>query len=178
MSNKLKAAIDPLAGGERRWYMAGGGAAWWHIIHHMTTWHGAHDWQYFESVQKEIFPHDIEGSALTGVVTTFPGKEGVMDVSLAQVSAEDFDHAVRTFCVELEGIYVYTPDALINRYKVAGEMSKKAKRDLRVAMLMLVKKMQPITRQGVETHKPRAVMGFGAELALGMKGLRKTGDGK
>ena len=174
MSNKLKASIDPLAGGALRWCMAGGGAAWWHIENHMTFWHGAHDWEYFESVREQIFPHDIEGAALTKVVSTFVGKYGVMDVSLSQLSDEEFTCQVKTLCVELDGIYVYTPEALIIRYRVAGEASKKAKRDLRVAMLTLVMKEQPITPQGVETYKPRT-MAFGGQLALGMKGLTSVG---
>lgn len=173
MSNKLKTAIDPLAGGELKWYMAGGGAAWWHISSHMTGWHGAHDWEYFESVKEQIFPHDIEGAALRSIVSTFAGKYGVMDVSLAQLSAEEFAFQVSTFCVELDGIYVYSPEALIDRYKVAGDVNKKAKRDLRVAMLMLVMKGQPITPIGVETYKPRAPA-FGGQLALGIKGLKKV----
>lgn len=173
MSNKLKAFIDPLAGGEFRWYMAGGGAAYWHIDNHMTFWHGAHDWQYFESVREQIFPHDIEGAALTEVRSTFVGKYGVMDVSLSQQSDEDFAFQVNTFCMELDGIYVYTPEALINRYKVAGDASKKAKRDLRVAMLTLVIKKQPITLKGVEAYKPQT-MAFGGQLALGLKSLKKV----
>lgn len=177
MSNKLKAAIDHLAGGALRWYMAGGGAAWWHISNHMTTWHGAHDWEYFESIKEDIFPHDIEGAALTSIVSTFVGKYGVMDVSLAPLSTEQFDFQVKNYCVELDGIYVYSPEALINRYKVAGDANKKAKRDLRVAMLTLVIKGQPITPAGVETYKPH-VQTFSEQLALGMKGLQKKGEVK
>ena len=173
MSNKLKAAIDPIAG-EFKWYMAGGGAAWWHIIGHMTFWHGAHDWQYFESVQKQIFPHDIEGNSVVGVVTTFPGKSGCMDVSLTKMKQQQFDEIVETHCVKVDGILVYKPESIIRRYKTASDPSKKAKRDLRSAMLALVDAGQPITQEGVERNMPRAP-NLMAQFALGRSKLKHVG---
>lgn len=170
MSNKLKSAIDPIAG-EFKWYIAGGGAAWWHIYHHMTFWHGAHDWQYFESVRKEIFPHDIEGNAIVNVATTFPGEYGTIDVSLAKMDQGQFDDIVTTHCVAVDGVLVFKPQSIIIRYRTASDMAKKAKRDLRSAMLALVASGQPITGQGVENNMPKAG-NLMAALASGRSGLK------
>lgn len=163
MSNKLKALVDPIAG-EYGWYVAGGGAAWWHIVNHMMFWHGAHDWTYFNSIQEQIFPHDIEGSALVEVNEKFMGKYGVMDVQLAKLDKARFDELVEQLCVRVDGINVLKPEAIIRRYQTTGDASKKAKRDLRVALLKLVCSGQPITEKGVEDNKPK---GLGFLAALG-----------
>lgn len=169
MSNKLKALVDPVAG-EYHWCIAGGGAAWWHITHHMHHWHGAHDWAYFESIEQQIFPHDIEGQSLTGLVTTFPGKYGLMDVTLSELNATEFDR-VMDICDRVDGILVYSPAAIIQRYSTVGNMDKQAKRDLRVALLRLVAAGQPITPQGVEANKPRAP-NLVLQLGLGASKLK------
>jgi hypothetical protein len=169
MSNKLKALVDPIAG-EYNWCIAGGGAAWWHIDHHMHTWHGAHDWAYFETIQEEIFPHDIEGQSMKEVVTRFPGKYGMIDLSLSELKKEQFDD-VRLVCDQVDGILVYSPAAIIKRYSTVGNMEKQAKRDLRVALLKLVAARQPITQQGVTNNKPTAP-NLVLQLAFGASKLR------
>lgn len=157
MSNKLKAKVDPLAGGALKWYIAGGGAAWSHIYEHMCSWHGAHDWQYFESVQEQIFPGDIEGNAIKGVRTTFQAKYGVIDVELQEMDSEQFQKVATQHCVVVDDVLVFSAQSVIHRYKFAGNSSKKAKRDLRSAMLQLVIAKQPITAKGVESRMPRGL---------------------
>jgi len=173
MSNKLKAHVDPLAGGEFQWYMAGGGAAWWHIIHHMEFWHGAHDWTYFNSVEKSIFPNDIEGAALQQVTSTFPGKFGAMDVALSRIEPKMFEDIVNQHCVQVDDIYVFKPESIISRYATAGNPEKKEKRDIRVGMLKLVLDQQPITEAGVEKNKPK---GAGFLKAIGNVKLKHVNN--
>lgn len=167
MSNKLKAHVDPLAGGPLTWYMAGGGAAWWHISTHMYTWHGAHDWTYFDSVKSLIFPGDVEGGALSQVTTTFPSKEGEIDVTLSETAKNKFDEIVGDHCEEIDGILVFGIDSIIARYRTAGNPRKKDKRDIRVGMLHLIQKGLPITPAGVEQYKPK-----GGGLLAGIGSLK------
>jgi hypothetical protein len=176
VSNKLKAAIDPIAG-EFKWFVAGGGAAWWHISHHMWFWHGAHDWAYFESVERDIFPHDIEGNSIVGVTTTFAGKYGAIDVSLTKMDEPQFTAIDATHCVTVEGVRVFGIDSIITRYRTAGDPQKKAKRDLRAAMLTLVAKQQPITEQGVKANMPKGPNMMMA-LALGTAKLKHVAQNK
>jgi len=172
VSNKLKFQIDPLAGGEFCWYMAGGGAAWWHISNHMHFWHGAHDWNYFESVKDLIFPGDIEGGALEKVACKFVSKQGSIDVSLSKTDPNKFNELVETHCEKVDDIWVYKPDSIITRYRTAGDPNKKEKRDIRVGMLQLVIKKQPITKKNVDMQKPQG-KGMLADLGAAIS-KRKT----
>lgn len=170
MSNKLKAAVDAVAG-EHNWYIAGGAAAYWHIANYEENGpRHLHQPGYFDSVMQQIFPGDVEGYTRDHEVSlNLDGKFGLLRVELHAANGQ-FDTSQ---CDLIDGIYVLNTTRLIDLYQKSSDLTKVAKRNMRIAMLRIINAGIGLSAANVLTHTPGQGPNLGNQIKLGFT-LKKT----